>query len=147
MRPSIWNWWLYSPINPWFRRLSFLTLVLSFFGTLFPSLASKLIFYVYNSVFNPIFTSQFTSGFPIFISVISSVIVSLGNFFSSVNWQENTVPLTFLAFIIIFALGSPSVQHLKSSQIEVEIRPPPTFELIPCLIEKKLKELESCELI
>ena len=81
------------------------------------------------------------------MSLISSVIVSLGTFFSSVNWQEDTISLTFLAFVIIFALGSPYIQHLKSSQIEVEIRPPPTFELIPSLIEKKLKELELLKLM
>ena len=37
IRPSIWRWWLYSPLNLWFRRVSFVILVFSLFGILLPS--------------------------------------------------------------------------------------------------------------
>ncbi len=65
-----------------------------------------------------------------------------GSFFTSIDWNENTIPLTFLTLIILFILASPNIQNFKSSQIEIEVRPPPEFELTPSLIEKKLKDLK-----
>jgi len=110
IRPSIWSWWLYSPLNCWFKRVSFLVLILSLFGILLPTQADAL----YGT-----------------------------SFFSSINWKDNTIPLTFLTLIILYILASPNIQHFKGSQIEIEVRPPPAFELTPSLIEKKLKDLES----
>lgn len=83
------------------------------------------------------------SYFPIIKPAISTIIQYFDSFFSSFNWQENTIPLTFLALIIIFILGSPSIQNFKSSQFEIEIRPPPAFELTPSMIEKKLKDISE----
>jgi hypothetical protein len=143
LRPSIWNWWLDSPSNRRTRRVTFLILILSLFGILLPSVATKIIYYIYDSAFNPFFTYQPVSNFPIIKTVISTTIISLGSFFSSINWQEGAIPLSLLASIIIFVIGSPIIQNFKGSQIEIEIRPPPAFELIPSSIERKLKDLES----
>lgn len=109
IKPSIWSWWLYSPSNTWFRRGSFVILVISLLWLLLPSQASELF---------------------------------AGSFFSSINWKENTLQLTFLTLIIIYILASPNIQHFKSSQVEIEIRPPPTLELTPSMIEKMLKDLK-----
>jgi hypothetical protein len=146
IRHSIWKWWLYSPINFWFKRVSFATLIFALFGILLPSLASKLIFSAYDSILKLIVESQLVLNYPIVksvMSIIAFVTFSLGEFFSSINWQENTISLTFLTLIIIFILGSPVIQHFKGSDIEIEIRSPPALELTPSLIEKKLKNLES----
>lgn len=64
------------------------------------------------------------------------------SFFSTIDWNKNTTPLTFLTLIILFILSSPNIQHFKGSQFEIEVRPPPAFELSPSLIEKKLNDLE-----
>lgn len=34
VRPSVWSWWLNSPLHTWFRRISFVVLVFSLFGIL-----------------------------------------------------------------------------------------------------------------
>ncbi len=109
IRPSFWKWWLHSPSNLWFKRISFIILSFFLFGILLP---------------------------------IQSIDIFKNSFFSSINWAENTVQLTLLTLTIIFILTSPNIQYFKSSQIEIEIRPPTEFELIPSLIEKKLNELE-----
>jgi tetratricopeptide (TPR) repeat protein len=141
IRPSIWKWWLYSPINFWFKRFSFVILLLALLGILLPSLASKLLFSLYLIVeYQQILNYQIVK--PV-MSAITFVTFSLGEFFSLINWQENTVSLTFLTLIIIFILGSPVIQRFKGSNIEIEIRSPPAFELTPSLFEKKLKNLES----
>ena len=120
VRPSIWEWWLDSPSHTWFKRVSFLILVSSLFGILLPSQASELV---------ALLPSQASELFA-------------GSFFS-IDWNKNATPLTFLTLIVIFILVSPNIQHFKSSQIEIELRPPSAFELTPSLIEKKLKDLES----
>jgi tetratricopeptide (TPR) repeat protein len=109
IRPSIWRWWLFSPLNPWVKRVTFAILVFSLFGILLPSQVS---------------------GLPI------------GSFFSTIDWKENSIPLTFVTLIILFILASPNVQNFKGSQIEIEIRPPPAFELTPSLIERNLNECD-----
>lgn len=113
IRPSIWKWWLYSPSNLWFKRISFLILSYSLLEIILPFNNSK------------------------FFQNI---------FFYSVNWAENTIQLTLLTLAIVFILTSPNIQYFKSSQIEIEIRPPTTFELIPSLIEKKLDGLKHIDL-
>lgn len=119
VRPSIWKWWLDSPSHTWFRRASFLILVSSLFGILLPFQASELLTLL------PSKTSELFAG----------------SFFS-IDWNKSATPLTFVTLIIIFILASPIIQHFKGSQIEIEVRPPPAFELTPSLIEKKLKDLE-----
>lgn len=109
VRPSFWKWWLQSPSNLWFKRISFIILISSLFGILLP---------------------------------IQSIDVFENSFLSSINWAENTVQLTLLTLVIVFILTSPNIQYFKSSQIEIEIRPPTVFELTPSLIEKKLNDLK-----
>lgn len=137
-----------SPLNRCAKIFSFVILIFSLFGVLLPSLASKLIFSAYNLIFKPLFAYQTTLGFStiksivsILITSLSIIILSVGSFFSSLDWQQNAISLTFLTLILIFIIGSPCIQHFKSNQIEIEIRPPPAFELTPSLIEKKLKDI------
>ena len=142
VRPSIWDWWLYSPLNCRTRRFTFVTLILSLLGILLPSVMNKIIDFALIQ-FSNLSAYKPMSYFPIIKPAISTIIPYLDSFFSLINWQENTTPLSLLALIIIFIIGSPIIQHFKGSQIEIEIRPPPAFELIPSSIERKLKDLES----
>jgi hypothetical protein len=112
------------------------------FGILFPFLAARFLFLAYDLVFKTIFNYHQVSVFPIIQSIISTLVLSLGSFFTLISWEGNAISLTFLVLIIVFILGSPNIQHIKGSQIEIEVRPPPIFELTPSLIEKKLKNLK-----
>ncbi|MDD4248090.1 MAG: hypothetical protein PHT13_03095, partial [Methanosarcina sp.] len=141
VRPSIWDWWLYSPINRLTRRFAFVALIFSLFGILLPSVVNKIIDFALIQ-FSNISAYKPLSYFPIIEPAMSTINRYFDSFFSSINWQENTISPTFLVLIIIFILGSPIIQHFKGSQIEIEIRPPPAFEFIPSLIERKLKDLE-----
>lgn len=109
IRPSFWKWWLQSPSNLWFKRISFIILITYLFGILLP---------------------------------IQSINLFENSFFSPINWAENAVQLALLTLSIVFILTSPNIQYFKSSQIEIEIRPPTVFELTPSLIEKKLNDLQ-----
>jgi len=141
IRPSIWKWWLYSPVNCWTRRIPFVILVSSLVGILLPSIASKIINYSSIHLSNLFVYIPFAY-FPTIESIILTIVSYLNSFFSTIDWNKNTTPLTFLTLIILFILLSPNIQHFKGSQFEIEVRPPLVFELSPSLIEKKLNDLE-----
>ncbi|MDD4750105.1 MAG: tetratricopeptide repeat protein [Methanosarcinaceae archaeon] len=82
--------------------------------------------------------------FALFLILLPSLASELFayNFLSFIDWNRYTVPLTFLIIIILSILAYPNIQNIKSSQIEIELRPPFSFDFTPSLIEKNLKALE-----
>jgi hypothetical protein len=61
----------------------------------------------------------------------------------SVNWTNKGTQYSFLTLILIFFIISPSIQRVKGSEIEVEMRLPSPLELSSGMIEKNLTDLES----
>lgn len=118
-----------------------IVLVSSLFGILLPSIASKITNYASIQLSN-LFVYTPLAYFPIIESIILTIVSYLNSFFSTIDWNKNTTPLTFLTLIILFILLSPNIQHFKGSQFEIEVHPPLAFELSPSLIEKKLNDLE-----
>ncbi|MDK2907237.1 MAG: hypothetical protein PWQ66_1198, partial [Petrotoga sp.] len=57
-----------------------------------------------------------------------------------INWSL----YVFLIVLIIIILVSPSIEHIRARDIEVELRSPPPYEpvLLPVAMEEKMKEIE-----
>jgi hypothetical protein len=58
-----------------------------------------------------------------------------------VNWSLYVIPIVLLIFFLL----SPSIETIRTKEIEVELRSPPSFEpvLSPIRIEARIKELEA----
>ena len=81
--------------------------------------------------------------FILFISTLLLLHPFISGWFPSlqINWSL----YVFLIVLIIIILVSPSIEHIRARDIEVELRSPPPYEpvLLPVAIEEKMKEIEG----
>jgi tetratricopeptide (TPR) repeat protein len=125
LNPSWWRWWWSSPVHHWLKRTLFVLLLLPLFLLLFYAIVPEPILLIRGNLF-------------VYISFLPTSVPFISENFS--------VYVTVIVILILFLL-LPKIEKIKAKDLEVEMRPPPSFELSisPSMIEEKIGELSDHE--